>query len=395
MPGNVPRGLPWVARRLGSPVISRTCVAAAFVLGLGVTGCGEDGGGSAPAADAGLTYSATRVAASDPAIDLSAVGPMAVGSDGTLYVADAQNRVVALNAAGELLRVIGRGGEGPGEFSFINDVRVLPGDSLLVLDPMQDRISVFRPNSAVLAHTRPLRQEVGEFVVQASPGADGSLLTYAMRAHGPESDAANRNDVLRSLARDETSRPVLALSPNEVLQINSSGAMGFFSPGFAPRRIVRLAAGRAYTAWTDSAAVKVFDAGGRQLATITPRALPSRQPITAREYDSVAATFGDAAFAKRARPQVQARWRTWPLIDDLLVDDGGGVWIKPAQRQGENRWLHHDAAGAFVGSLELPANVRPRLISRDRVYCVVKDDLDVPQVVVYTLHRAPAGTAAG
>ena len=395
MPGDVPGGLPWIARRPGDPRVTRTRVAAVLALALGVAACGGDGGGSAPAPHAGVTYGATRVAASDPAIDLSVVGPMAVGSDGTLYLADAQDRVVVLNAAGELLRVIGRGGEGPGEFSYINDVRVLPGDSLLVLDPMQDRISVFRPNSAVLAHTRPLRQELGEFVVQASPVADGSLLTHAMRAHGPGVDAANRNDVLRSLARDETSRPILTLSPNEVLQLNSAGVMGFFSPGFAPRRIVRLAAGRAYTAWTDSASVKVFDAGGRQVAAITPRALPPRQPITAREYDSVAAGFGDAAIAKRALSLVQARWRTWPLIDDLLVDDGGGVWIKPGHRQGKNRWLHHDAAGAFVGSLELPANVRPRLISRDRVYCVVKDDLDVPQVVVYTLHPAPARTAAG
>lgn len=394
MPGEVPRGLPRIAPRRGDPPFLRTRVAAALALVLGVTGCGGDGG-SASAPDAGVTYSATRVAASDPGIDLSVVGPMAVGSDGAVYVADAQDRVVVLNAAGELLRVIGRGGEGPGEFGYINDVRVLPGDSLLVLDPMQDRISVFRPNSAVLAHTRPLRQEMGEFVVQASPGADGSLLTHAMRAHGPGLDASNRNDVLRSLARDETSRAILSLSPNEVLQLNSSGVMGFFSPGFAPRRIVRLAAGRAYTAWTDSASVKVFDTRGRQVAAFTPRALPSRQPVTAREYDSVAATFGDASIAKRARPLVQARWRTWPLLDDLLVDDGGGVWIKPAQRQGENRWLHHDAAGAFVGSLELPANVRPRLISRDRVYCVVKDDLDVPQVVVYALHPAPARTAAG
>lgn len=395
MPGEVPRGLPWIARRSGDPRVSRARVAAVLALALGFAGCGEDGGGSAPAADAGLTYGATRVAASDPSIDLSVVGPMAVGSDGTVYVADAQDRVVVLNAAGELLRVIGRGGEGPGEFGFINDVRILAGDSLLVVDPMQDRMSVFRPNSAVLAHTRPLRQAPGEFVVQAAPGADGSLLMHAMRAHGPGSGTSSRNDVLRRLERDETSRSILALSPNEVLQLNSSGVMGFFSPGFAPRRIVRLVSGRAYTAWTDSASVKVFDARGRQLAAVTPRALPSRQPITAREYDSVTATFGDAAIAKRARPLVQARWRTWPLIEDLLVDDGGGVWIKPAQRQGENRWLHHDAAGAFVGSLELPASVRPRLISRDRVYCVEKDDLDVPRVVVYALLPAPPRTAGG
>jgi hypothetical protein len=309
-------------------------------------------------------------------------------------VTDAQRRVVVLDTAGRLLRVIGREGAGPGEFSFINDIRVLPGDSLAVLDAMQSRISVFRPNSPVVDHTRPLRHEPGEFVVAAWPGAGGRLLTHSMRAHGPASDPGARNDVLRSQDSDGTSRTVLALSPNDVLQLSSGSAMGFFTPGFAPRRIVRLGGGRVYTAWTDSAAVRVFDGQGRQVGSITPSALPSRHPITGREYDSVAATFGDAAFARHARPLVQARWRTWPLIDDLLVDDLGGVWIKPA-RQGANQWLHHDAAGAFAGSLELPANVTPRLIAGGRVYCVVKDDLDIPQVVVYALQPAPASASTG
>jgi hypothetical protein len=162
-------------------------------------------------------------------------------------------------------------------------------------------------------------------------------------------------------------------------------------PGFAPRRIVRLRDGRVYTAWTDSATVRVFDASGRQVAAITPAGLPARSPISGREYDSVTATFGDAALARRARPLVQQRWRTWPLIDDMLVDDRGGVWIRPA-RQARNRWLHHDAAGALVGSLELPAGTMPRVIVGGRVYCVVKDELDVPRVVVYALQAAPAPT---
>lgn len=341
-----------------------------------------------------VSYRASEVAASDSAVELSMVGPLAVGADGGIYLADGQDRIVALNAAGELRRVVGRGGQGPGEFAFINDVHVLPGDSLLVVDPVQSRISVFRPHSSDLDHTRALGQEPGELVVQVSPAADGRLLTHSMRAHGPDVETRSRDDVVRTQDRAGATRPVLALSPNEVLQMKLQGAMGYFMPGIAPRRIVRLHQGRVYTAWTDSSTVRVFDADGRQVTAITPAGLPARRPISDREYDSVAAGFGDAALARRARPLVQERWRTWPLIEDLLVDDRGGVWIKPARQMG-NRWLHHDPGGRFVGPLELPAGTMPRVIAGGRVYCVVKDELDVPRVVVYALEAERAAGPPG
>jgi hypothetical protein len=341
---------------------------------------------------AAVRYRITEVGASDSAVELSTVGALGLGSEGSIYLADGQDRIVVLNPAGALQRVLGRSGAGPGEFALINDLRVLPGDSLMVVDPAQSRISIFQPNSSVLAQTRPLEHQPGELVIGAAPAADGRLLTHSVRAHGPTPDPQRRDDVVRSQDAAGAARAILALSPNEVLQMELRGAMGFFMPGFAPRRIVRLRDGKVYTAWTDSAVVRVFDANGRQVAAITPSALPARHPISAREYDSVAATFGDAALARRARPLVQARWRTWPLMHDMLVDDRGGVWIKPT-RQPRNQWLHHDAAGAFVGSLELPDNAMPRMIVGDRVYCVVKDELDVPRVVVYALDPAPGGTA--
>lgn len=363
---------------------------AALAFVLSACSRGDEPRGSSPV----VSYRATQVAASDSAIELSAVGALAVGSDGSIYLADGQDRIVVLNAEGALQREFGRGGAGPGEFALINDLRVLPGDSLLVVDPAQSRISVFQPHSSILAHTRPLQHQPGELVVEAWPGADGRLLTHSVRAHGAMSDPRSRDDVVRSQDATGAARAVLRLSPTEVLQMELRGAMGYFVPGFAPRRIVRLRDGKVYTAWTDSSIVRVFDANGRQVAAITPNAVPPRRPISAREYDSVTARFGDAALARRARPLVQARWRTWPLIHDMLVDDRGGVWIRPA-RQPNNRWLHHDSAGAYVGSLELPGNAMPRVIARGRVYCVVTDELDVPRVVVYALHAAPAPGAAG
>ena len=56
-------------------------------------------------------------------------------------------------ANGELLEVVGRQGEGPGEFKGLQEVHAGPGDSLYVFDYAFNRISVFEPESFDLAYT--------------------------------------------------------------------------------------------------------------------------------------------------------------------------------------------------------------------------------------------------
>ena len=96
--------------------------------------------------------------------------------DGTVVVADrGANELRLFDAAGGFIRSLGGPGEGPGEFQLLNEVWTR-GDTILVSDNIQSRISVFGRGGDVLetipvevAPGRGSRSPKSEF-------ADGSLL---------------------------------------------------------------------------------------------------------------------------------------------------------------------------------------------------------------------------
>ena len=70
--------------------------------------------------------------------------------DGTIVVADrGANELRLFDAAGGFIRSLGGPGEGPGEFQLLNEVWTR-GDTILVSDNIQSRISVFGRGGDVL-----------------------------------------------------------------------------------------------------------------------------------------------------------------------------------------------------------------------------------------------------
>ncbi len=67
-----------------------------------------------------------------------------IDQDNNIYVAEAQQKVVLVfNAQGESIRSIGRYGEGPGEFFYINDLFFNPDSLLVVLQWMPIKLELF------------------------------------------------------------------------------------------------------------------------------------------------------------------------------------------------------------------------------------------------------------
>jgi hypothetical protein len=122
--------------------------------------------------------------------------------------------------------------------------------------------------------------------------------------------------------------------------------------------------------------------------------IPSpRVPLADATIDSVWQMNADGGFDRRTFTQAfRSRWQTWPLIQDMLVDDQSRVWIQPVTQSPNADWLAFDSGGAQVAALTLPRGVRPRLIRGDRMYGVSKDSLDVESVVVYRLEPSPTPT---
>ncbi len=99
-------------------------------------------------------------------------------ASGTILVATYDPiQIVAFDAQGRRVGQFGRKGRGPGEYVDFDDLVVLPGDSLLVLDRMQRRITRLAPDGTVVG-TIPLTPPFASspFDVSVQAFGDGTLL---------------------------------------------------------------------------------------------------------------------------------------------------------------------------------------------------------------------------
>ncbi|MCY4647367.1 MAG: hypothetical protein OXE73_10885 [Gammaproteobacteria bacterium] len=124
----------------------------AFIMTLGLSGCAQDD----TAAPAGAV---PRHQLGEPEAvsgDFASVNGIRVRPDGSLLVADGTGReLVLLDLDLGTRTVVGGRGEGPGEYQAPSRVWPLPGDSTLLLDVSNNRLTVLAPDLSFGA-TRPM-----------------------------------------------------------------------------------------------------------------------------------------------------------------------------------------------------------------------------------------------
>jgi hypothetical protein len=113
-----------------------------------------------------------------PADAFGNVRGVALGPANRLYVADdLSHDVRVFDADGQLVRVIGRKGQGPGEFELPWVVAVDDADTLMVWDQRLMRVSVFDPQGGFLRSFTPPRHWLVNSV-QFMPGGDLLLAAF-------------------------------------------------------------------------------------------------------------------------------------------------------------------------------------------------------------------------
>ncbi len=124
----------------------------AFIMTLGLSGCAQDDTAAPPGA-------VPRHELGEPEAvsgDFASVNGIRVRPDGSLLVADGTGReLVLLDLDLGTRTVVGGRGEGPGEYQAPSRVWPLPGDSTLLLDVSNNRLTVLAPDLSFGA-TRPM-----------------------------------------------------------------------------------------------------------------------------------------------------------------------------------------------------------------------------------------------
>ena len=361
---------------------------------------------------------------------------------GNLLVLDAMNqRVVVIGPDGQLLRVVGREGEGPGEFRSPMAFAVWHDGRFAVPDMGHSAIQVFSPNGELARFVRmddedkPLSSALGHQEIRADPLGDRII---AQGVEGVLVEMANRMNRLMGHQEDETPpgaddraletldfsgdvivrkpilqgwrapRPEVGLSPAEEedwAKVVASMEDRYFEPAFdwdvLPDGTIAYSDSSAYAIKLASPDGSVTDVLRRPLspqgvsqrirrATIASRlerleAQSERPPSTALPF------MTPDVEGRRRKIRNRAFYHEVPVVLGLKATWDGGLWI---QRRAEDPWEDEGPIDVFnadreylgtlpAGDPAMPAAFGPSGL----VVHLERDELDVPTLVVSRLWR--------
>lgn len=366
----------------------------------------------------------------DPDFGFTAINGVDLDADGNIYVfegSDAQLR--AYSPQGELLRTIGRRGEGPGEFRGAPGFGI-SGDTLWAVEGFGRRIHLFRLDGTSIS-TSPIEN----VTVQLQTGL-GIIMPTAMVADGSFIGElriyTGSRDMEITVGRNDTIPTPRVRFAADGTVIDTAGWMPRFPPPESDFRMITVGSNRYSVPQPPADApllVGLDDghlfierstaaSGGRERLTIT-RIGFAGDTVLSRDFTFSPRPFDEAAlneFAWRSARTpgggvrlVNGVPQPAPVADDSMdvfarvrgemsfpafqppvrahrMADDGGIWLMREEDGGDTqRWTILDAETRLVGEVTLPRDVYPIWMNAETFFAIERDDFDVPWLVRYRL----------
>jgi hypothetical protein len=345
---------------------------------------------------------------------LSRIAGLGRLSDGSIVVANgASDEIRVFDAAGHYRFTIGRRGEGPGEFTWLRALWVLPGDSILVASSGGGRFTLFAA-TGTLAATRfgppyidPLgRFRDGAFLMAryANPGGAtepgfhrDTLLYAAYRAETMDDPESMREAAgsfgLQAVVNWPVDTIAIVQGGERYRAVRGQGMTQEAVP-FTPDVRTAVAGFEVFIGDGSTFRIDVRAHDGTLRRSI--RLLEPNPPLAeadieawktmrrgwARNDDQRA--WAERIIAEMPFPDVK------PAFSGLIVDSGGNLWVEryTLDRDNPSHWAVFDAEGRYLGDVETPAHFIVRVIGDDWMLGVQWNEEDVEFVRVYHLDRA-------
>lgn len=321
------------------------------------------------------------------------VKSIAVDSLGRLFIYDRSTQDIRLfGADGQLVRVIGRKGSGPGELRDAEGIAFTRDGKLWARDAANGRFTIFDGEGAFEKHW-PMYYCTSQGAWDPRPDGEGRLLDqdcvvrngrasgYAMLAYHTD---LSRVDTLGEMP--ECGSDALAESGTWITRTPTSTSY----QSIPYRAAAHSALGPRGEVWCVPNSSRYELLLLRRGAADTIRVALERPalPVTAAERDSVIAQIeekGPTGLDFSRIPTVK------PAIDRLTIDDQGRLWVRRMNARGAIEFDVLDPDGRFVATAELGVHRSsvwtPFVVSRDHVYAVVLDADDVQHIVRFRIGR--------
>lgn len=310
-------------------------------------------------------------------------------SDGSLVVANrGSNEIRMFSADGAFVRSAGGYGEGPGEFSNLQQI-VLAGDSIIAQD-IRSRITLFGPD---LEHIRTMRLD--DYVAGLRYLGGGTMVVQSVMNFPELYGLVRYPEALLLYDLEGTRGDSIGSTPGAESYVTEvlSG-----TPLFVRQALVETHEGRIYSGASDHLQVEELDSGGDTVRILRIPDFPLS--LTAQQVEAERQARLDIPLPQgvTSRPPhiVEALENmpsptTRPAYRSMRVDATGAIWLRPflgfSEEGGPEHWLVLGPDGAWLGSVEIPEDFRIMDIGIDEILGVWIDELDVQHPQVRRLSR--------
>lgn len=335
-------------------------------------------------------------------------GRIVIGNTGTLQIR-------FYDDSGRHLMDVGRGGGGPGEFGRLDRVFRVAGDSVVVYDQTQRRITIFGPNGAHVRDISLDQRNRNFFPAIGARFSDGSYIgSLRLRRENDELPRGLVQDsilVLRFSVAGEL-LDTLGVFHNRVMdvQTRSIGNNSFRGPAevaFSPRTVWTAANDKLLVGTSDHYDIRVFQQDGALAEIVRKNHAPV--PVADADRRRLVQAWRDIWYDRLDNPEIQYVLHTleesplpdaFPAFDpqvlddqgrrigeSLLIDSDGNLWVAEYRPPGNDlpRWSVFDADGRWLGELTLPERFTLTDAGSDYLLGVSRDELGVESVMLYGL----------
>lgn len=337
----------------------------------------------------------------DPDYQFGQIGLITVGSDGRMYVIDAQaQQLKVFTAAGEFERTIGGPGGGPGELGAGAAVVVIgPGDTLLVPDIANRRVNRYTPDGTShgsfpleLEKGMPInwRETVGGVAEQirplglpGMPAGDGNDAILLVASDGTVLDTLMKFPSGGTLNLGGQAPEIKLFSPEPSWTISEDHRIaygvsdeyriGVYTPGGALERIITMPFEQEAVSERDRRAVMSFLEDAWLQAGVPPQALTQLRGIV---------QFGEffPAFAQiRSGPEGTLWVQHYRSVGDMSEEELENYNV--IEESGAPDWDVFNSEGQLLGRVTMPDRFAPRVFKDENIYGVWRDELDVQYVM--------------
>ena len=262
-------------------------------------------------------------------------------SNGGLAVMDV-SRVHYFDASGKRIRIVGRRGGGPEEFQYLTSICRTRGDTIILNDSHNRRLSVLDGSGRILRTilrgdngSAPFDfcLDDGSLVLQRSIGELGAR-QYRLTRLRTDGSIVNLVGTFDANGFDM----VTMVAPT----IAASGDALYYGDPFASEiRIYDLSGSLRRVIRTADQGDRITDAEAeKRMAMTIPRNVTAAERTARMER-------------MRARPHA----RTWPVFRQLTVGADGTIWVQDFNKTypSPDGWTAIDSTGRIVGRLVIPA----------------------------------------